>query len=165
MSMSSLRETDPVSARAVLYAEDDENDVFFMQRAFAKARIEAQLAIVGDGREAVDYVLGRNGYADRERHPPPRLVILDLKMPQLNGLEALQQIRRDASLEALPVVFLTSSTQDSDVAQARAAGANGYFVKPSNAEELIGWVKALSQEVAVAAWSAPRRLEVPGNRL
>jgi CheY-like chemotaxis protein len=145
---------------AVLYAEDDDNDAFFMKRAFAKAGLSEKLVIVPDGRQAVNYVLGRESFVNRAR---PAFVLLDLKMPILNGLEALREIRSSDIGRKLPIAILTSSTQELDIAAAHADRANGYFSKPSNANELVGLLKSLS--TAIAQNTAVQRLDIKGNQL
>jgi CheY-like chemotaxis protein len=120
----------------ILYADDDENDRFFMQRAFKKAGLVAHLALVADGSEALDYVWGRSPFSDRAAHPSPHLVLLDLKMPNITGMEALKALRAHPVSAQLPIIILTSSRQENDVAEALALKANGYLVKPSNAEQL-----------------------------
>jgi DNA-binding response OmpR family regulator len=120
----------------VLYAEDDDNDAFFMQRAFAKNHCADRLRIVPNGRRAVDYLAGAGEFADRAKFPFPAIVLLDVKMPEMSGLEALAWIRAQREFDGVVVVMFTSSTHESDVKLSRTHGANGYFVKPSNAENL-----------------------------
>jgi CheY-like chemotaxis protein len=128
----------------ILLVEDDENDVFLMERAFGKASVPAELHIAPDGREALRYLHGEGEYADRERHPLPCLLLLDLNLPHVHGLEVLKQIREDPRLRKLIVVVLTSSVADSDIEQAYELGANSYLSKPNGLEgfeelvELIG---------------------------
>jgi CheY-like chemotaxis protein len=127
----------------VLYAEDEPDDVFLMQRAFRDAGIENPLVVVNDGRAAVDYLSGQGKYSSREQFPLPAVVILDLKMPRLSGLEVLKWIRSQPTLVTLPVVMLTSSNNDADIHRAYLQGANGYLVKPGKPSELLSMVKAL----------------------
>lgn len=150
----------------VLYAEDDENDAFFMRRAFGKLGRPAELEIVFDGRQAIDR-LSRSldpTRADAGRSPMPDLLVLDIKMPVLSGLEVLGWLRDQPGFDRLPVVLFTSSTQPADIAISRARGANGYFSKLSNAAALHGLVEAL----LAALPPEPRRdetLSVEGNLL
>lgn len=120
----------------VLLVEDDENDVFLMERAFRKGGIQVDLQIAPDGREALRYLSGHEGYADRDRHPLPALTLLDLNLPYVNGLEVLRQIRADPHLNKLVVVVLTSSLADSDIEEAYALNANSYLSKPHGLEEV-----------------------------
>jgi CheY-like chemotaxis protein len=119
----------------LLLVEDDENDVFFLRRALQSAGANVQLHVAADGRQALDYLHGRNGFEDRSLHPLPALVLLDLKVPYVSGLDVLRQIRADAKLRKLIVVVFTSSSLDSDVVQAYEIGANSFLVKPSRLEE------------------------------
>lgn len=119
----------------LLLVEDDENDVFFLRRALQSTGASVQLHVASDGRQALDYLLGRGPYQDRTAHPLPTLVLLDLKLPYLSGLEVLRQVRAEPSLRKLIVVVLTSSSLDSDVAQAYESGVNSFLVKPSRLEE------------------------------
>src|SRR5579859_7882133 len=93
----------------ILLADDDANDVFLMRRAFARAGLPARLQVVTDGEEAVAYLKGEGKYADRHEYPFPALLLLDLKMPKMDGLETLSAIRRDENLKRLVVIMLTSS--------------------------------------------------------
>ena len=148
----------------VLYAEDDENDAFFMERAFRKLKQSEALRLVRDGAEALDYLAGEGRFADRAKYPLPSLVVLDVKMPRLSGLEVLCRMRRDPRLSSIPVVMFTSSTHDSDITFSRAHGANAYFEKPSNAEHLALLMADLMK--ASAQLEGPRAvLPVAGNRV
>ncbi len=132
-----------MSLKPILYAEDDENDTFFLQRAFKQAGISHPLVTLSDGQEAIDYCLGRGLYTDRIEHPLPCLFLLDLNMPKKTGLEVLKSIRAEPSVRILPVIFLTSSLQDSDIHRAYLNGANAYLAKPSQPEALVVMAKAI----------------------
>ena len=129
----------------ILLVEDDDNDVFLMQRAFGKASVPVQVQVARDGREALRYLRGEGDYADRERHPLPRLTLLDLNLPYLHGLQVLKQIREDPRLRKLIVVVLNSSVADSDVERAYELGANSYLSKPGNLEGVQELVELLAQ--------------------
>jgi CheY-like chemotaxis protein len=120
----------------VLYAEDDTNDAFFVERAFGLAQISNPLLIVGTGQDAIDYMAGAGKYSNRLEFPAPCLVLLDLKMPLKSGLEVLAWIRAEHGA-GIPVLVLTSSNQASDIYQAYAIGANGYLIKPGKPSELL----------------------------
>ena len=109
----------------ILYAEDDENDAFLANHAFEKAGILNPLVVVSDGKAAIEYLAGTAQYANRTEYPLPCLVLLDLKMPGVSGLEVLKWIRSQRSVCTLPVLMLTSSNQDGDVHRAYILGANG----------------------------------------
>jgi CheY-like chemotaxis protein len=149
--------------RPVLYAEDEENDVFLMQRAFRKAGIQNLLHTAGDGAEAIRYLQGADDYVDRQRFPLPCLVLLDLNLPRQSGLEVLKWIREQPSFAHLPVVILTSSNQHRDIASAYQLGANGYLVKPPSSEKLIELVATLRDTCLVAPMTAEGVLELKGN--
>ncbi len=122
--------------RTILVAEDDENDVFLLQRAFIKAGSQAELQFVPNGEEALAYLKGEGVYGDRRKFPFPALLMLDLKMPRKSGLEVLEAIRGDPDLKKLTVVIFTSSNQERDIDRALDLGANSYLVKPSRPETL-----------------------------
>jgi len=129
--------------QVILVVEDDPNDVLLIQRAFDKARILNPLQTVGNGDDAVAYLAGEGSFADRQRHPFPVLVLLDLKLPRRSGLEVLEWIRGQVGLKRLPVVVLTSSKETTDVNQAYDLGANSYLVKPVGFDSLLELVKSL----------------------
>lgn len=129
----------------VLLVEDDYNDVLLIQRAFRKANVELPLSIVEDGDEAVAYLSRSGQYADIERYPPPMLVLLDLKLPRRSGLEVLAWIRQQPKLKRLLVVVLTSSQEDSDLAQAYDLGINSYLLKPVDFQNLVRLIKLIDE--------------------
>ena len=148
----------------VLYAEDDENDAFFMQRTFEKLPAFA-LQIVPDGLAAIAYLEGGEGYADRQAHPLPELLLLDIKMPQATGLEVLAWVRQQPQFAGLPVVMLTSSTQLKDIEASRTFGANAYLVKPSQAKDLNELMQKLIAALKLTAGAPSGPLAMPGNLL
>src|SRR5262245_46306282 len=95
--------------QAILLVEDDENDVFLLQHAFAAAGVTHPIAVVSDGRQAIAYLAGADRYGDRGRFPFPGLVLLDLKLPGIAGLEVLRWVQQQPSLCLLPVIVLSSS--------------------------------------------------------
>ncbi len=145
--------------KTVLAAEDEESDAFFLRRAFERAGLTNPLVIVHDGQEAVDYLAGQGAYADRAVHPMPALLLLDLKMPRMNGIEVLTWKGQRPEFKNLPAVVLSSSPDQSDIRRAKDAGAQEYFVKPHSLHDLIGVVEALS-----ARWlSADGQLHAPSG--
>ena len=120
----------------ILLVEDNEDDIFFMQRAFQKSDISAQLHIVQDGQQAVDYISGAGEFADRSRFPIPELVFLDLQLPFRPGIEVLKWIRQQPPLDGMIVLVLTTSREMRDVVAAYQARSNSYLIKPSRAEAL-----------------------------
>ena len=129
--------------RVMLVAEDDDNDVFFIERALKQARIDQRLQRVKDGEDAISYLRGEGKYSDREQFPLPRFLLLDLKMPRRNGFEVLQWVRQQPGLKRMPVVVFTSSREDPDVNRAYDLGANTYLVKPVKFDDLVEVVKTL----------------------
>jgi CheY-like chemotaxis protein len=127
----------------VLYAEDEDNDVFIMKRAFRDAAVPNPLIIATNGQEAIDYLSGAGQYADRAKSPLPRLLLLDLKMPRVSGFEVLQWIRGQRNFDALPVVILTSSTHHEDMLKAYGLRANAYLIKPTHPAKLLEMTKSI----------------------
>ena len=120
----------------ILLAEDEENDVLLIRRAFQKVGFSGKLSIVRDGEEALSYLNGEGKFSDREQFPFPTIVITDLKMPRRNGFEILQWLRDKPECVGLPILVLTSSPAEEDIKKAYRLGANSYFVKPPDFEQL-----------------------------
>ena len=114
----------------VLLVEDDLNDIFLVKRAFKMARMGTALQVVTDGEEALHYLRGEGKYGDREAHPLPRLIVMDISMPRRTGFEVLETIKRDGPLRRIPVVMVSSSDRAEDINRAYELGANAYMVKP-----------------------------------
>jgi CheY-like chemotaxis protein len=131
------------SGKLILLVEDNPDDVLLVQRAFRRLKLPSPLAVVSDGDAAVDYLAGQGPYADRQAHPLPRLLLLDLKLPRRSGLEVLDWLRGQAVLQGLVKVVLTSSREQPDLQQAYALGANSYLVKPVNFDDLLDLIRTL----------------------
>ena len=130
--------------RSILLVEDNEDDVFFITRAFKAAGLPVSLTRVENGQRAIDYLSQRPPFDDLARFPIPALVLLDLKMPFLSGFEVLRWIRQESRNARVPVIVFTSSNQERDIEQAYELGANAYLVKPDRADacsELAGLIK------------------------
>lgn len=125
----------------ILLVEDDPNDVLLIQRAFQKAGLRDLLKVVRDGEQAIEYLSGQGNCANRERHPLPYLLLLDLKMPGTDGFEVLQWVRAQPEFKRLLVVVLTSSNLQADVDRAYELGANSYLVKPVEFEEMVNMLQ------------------------
>jgi CheY-like chemotaxis protein len=134
----------------LLLVEDNEDDVFLMRRALKAANITLPLHLAQDGQEAIDYLDGTGPFSDRTKYPLPTIVLLDLKLPYIPGLQVLTWIRYHEGLKDLPVIVLTSSPEDRDRDKAAELGALGYHVKPPGREVIADLTKAL-QSVPVAA--------------
>lgn len=128
-----------------LLAEDSEDDVFLMQRAFLAGGIPNPLHVVADGDEIVAYLKGEREYADRAKHPLPTVVLLDLNLPRKNGFEVLAWIRQQPVLKRIVVIILTASNRSSDADRAYDLGANFYLTKPSKFEDLVKMAKCLQE--------------------
>lgn len=150
--------------RPVLYAEDEENDAFLMQRAFIKACVTNPLRIVVDGPSAIRYLAGMGEFSDRTQHPLPCLLLLDLNLPRQSGLEVLKWVRERPEFSDLPIVILTSSSQDRDIDSAYRLGANGYLVKPASSEKLIDLVTGLRDVCLVPNATTQGWLDLKGNQ-
>jgi CheY-like chemotaxis protein len=127
----------------LVVVEDDDNDVVLLERAFRKSNLLNPLVFLADGEVARDYLAGRGEYADRTANPLPVLMLLDLKLPRMSGLELLEWMREQPALRSLPVVVLTSSRESRDLERAYALGANSYLVKPVAFEALLELVRAI----------------------
>ena len=123
--------------RPILAAEDEESDRMILELAFRRGKLPYPLVIVQDGQEAVNYLSGNEKYADRSVHPLPSLIVLDLKMPRMNGFDVLAWLAMQPELKELPAVVLSSSSDESDIRKALQLGARDYFVKPHSMDELI----------------------------
>lgn len=127
----------------ILIVEDDPDDVVLLRRAFDRARFVNPIVVVSDGDAAVAYLAGEGEYADRTEYPLPELVLLDLKLPRRSGHEVLEWIRREAGMTGLPVVILTASRENADLARAYELGANSYLVKPATFKRLQEMIETL----------------------
>jgi CheY-like chemotaxis protein len=146
--------------RPILLAEDNANDIELILTALADAKVANEIIVTRDGQEAMDYLYRRGHYAGLTTSAPS-LVLLDLKMPRVDGREVLRQMREDPGLRGVPVVILTSSKEESDLLQTYKLGANAYVVKPVafdeflNAVGKIGIFWALLNELPPACLPAP----------
>lgn len=121
----------------ILLVEDTPNERELTHRALKQGDHSIKVFAVKDGEEALDFIFSRGDYAHRASEPPPRLVLLDLKLPKVNGLEVLQQIKANAKTRTIPVVILTSSQEDRDVAEGYKLGVNSYLVKPVDFDKFV----------------------------
>jgi CheY-like chemotaxis protein len=142
-------------SNTILLVEDEENDVFFLKYAFKEVGILNPLKVAQDGKIAMDYLSANGEYADRERFPLPGLILLDLKLPRVMGLEVLKWIREQPELKTLIVIVLTSSRLEPDIEKAYQLGANAYLVKPSSPPELRALATGL-KEFWLSLNQAPR---------
>lgn len=128
--------------RPILLAEDNPNDVELTLSALHSLHLANDIVVVKDGREALDWLHSLGDYAGRPR-PQPAVLLIDLKMPRVDGMEVLTRVRSDPSTRTIPVVLLTSSREESDLVKGYSLGANAYVVKPVDFEEFISAVSQL----------------------
>lgn len=126
--------------KTILQVEDDLNDVYLVSHSLRKGGIACRLHVARDGKQAINYLQGVEDYADREKHPVPDLVLLDLKLPRVMGLDVLQWIRRQFGSRII-VIVLTSSVLESDIAKAYTCGANAFLIKPTDISVLQSMLK------------------------
>jgi len=127
----------------VLLVEDNPQDAELTMRAFKKRNLANNVFVVEDGAEALDFLFCRGKHENRDGSDRPKVVLLDLKLPKVNGLEVLRELRQDERTRTLPVVIVTSSREDPDIQTAYALGANSYVVKPVDFEAFMKAVSAL----------------------
>ena len=140
--------------KRILLAEDNENDVELTLTALHECRLRNEVEVVRDGAEALDYIYKRGKYAGRG-NGLPCVVLLDLKMPKVDGLEVLRQMKSDAALKHIPVVMLTSSREERDLVRSYELGVNAYVVKPVDFQQFIESVKQLGCFWAIINEPAP----------
>ncbi len=122
---------------AILLVEDDPIDVEGVKRAFDRRKVRNPLYVVGDGIEALEYLRREGAYTDPDSAPRPSLILMDLKMPRMGGMECLQELKANADLSVIPVVVFTSSKDEIDVADSYRHGASSYIVKPVTFDKLV----------------------------
>ncbi len=132
----------------LLLVEDNRDDIFFLSRAFLRRGHHLPVRVVHDGEQAVAYLSGSGSYADRQLHPMPTHVLLDLKLPKKSGLEVLEWMKSNAETRRLPAAMLSSSGQSEDVNRARDLGCSVYWTKPVSydglsdlADRIVAWMK------------------------
>ncbi|PSC03384.1 two-component system response regulator [Alsobacter soli] len=145
--------------RPILLVEDSSRDVELTLAALAKCQLANEVIVVRDGAEALDYLYARNAFQDRERGDPA-VVLLDLKLPKMDGLEVLEQIKKDHDLRPIPVVMLTSSREERDLVRSYQLGVNAFVVKPVDFQEFFKAIQELGMFWAILNEPPP-----PGSRL
>ncbi len=127
----------------ILLVEDNRMDIELTLDAFRDRHFGNAIAVVTDGEAALDYVFGRGKYGDRKANPVPDLILLDLKMPKMDGFEVLRQIKAAPGVKRIPVIILTSSKEEGDRAMSYDCGANSYLVKPVSFDGFLDVVKQI----------------------
>jgi len=131
-----------MAEKLILLVEDNDDDEELTTRALRQARIANEIIVARDGKEALDYLFGEGAHAGRDVTRAPAVVLLDLKLPKVSGLEVLQRLRADPRTKLIPVVVLTSSSEDEDMLKSYQFGANSYVRKPV---EFSAFASAVSQ--------------------
>jgi DNA-binding response OmpR family regulator len=121
----------------LLHVEDDDNDAFFVERAFANAKINLTIQRVSDGQAAIEYLSGTGKYKDRDQYPLPQIMLLDLKLPLRDGFEVLEWARDQQEFRSLPIIVLSSSAEPKDTLKASRLGATAYVVKMIGFRDLL----------------------------
>jgi len=135
-----VKEVDVVE---ILLVEDSDEDAELAIRALRQKKLANDLFRVKDGAEALDFIFATGTYADRNGQPKPRVVLLDLKLPKVDGMEVLRRLKEDPTTRAIPVVMLTSSKEDRDLEAAYRLGVNSYIVKPVEFDKFVSAVETL----------------------
>lgn len=130
--------------RTILLVKDSEDDVLFIRRALKLTGATLSHQIATDGQVAIDYMSGAGQFADREKYPLPSMVLLDLKLPRVLGLDVLKWIRARREFSNIPVIIMTGSKERADWERGYRLGANSYMVKPSSVDELMALAKCLT---------------------
>ena len=131
------------SSNYILLVEDNRDDIDLTMRALRQHNIANDVVVVQDGAEALDFLFGEGRHADRDATRQPQLILLDINLPKLSGLEVLKRLRSDVRTRLLPVVMLTTSKQDQDIVESYTIGANSYVRKPVNFGEFTEAVRQL----------------------
>jgi CheY-like chemotaxis protein len=140
---------------SILVADDEADDALLLQRAFEKAGIDAQLNFVHDGKQVLDYLRGTPPFANRLANPLPALLLLDLKMPRMDGFEVLEWLRQHPAFRRLAVIVFSGSDQPVDIERACALGAVRYLVKPPKFEDLLQMVRTVEKFLRKLAADRP----------
>ena len=133
----------PENIVEILIVEDNEQDLALAQRALRKAKVSNRIHVARDGEEALQFLFCEGPYAERKMEDGPKVILLDLKLPKIDGLEVLQRIKSDPRTKSIPVVVLTSSKEQNDVVETYNLGVNSYIVKPVNFEQFSETVQKL----------------------
>ena len=128
----------------ILLVEDDPQDVELTLRAFRSENVQSRIEVVRDGEEALDYLFCRGEYKGRASDQPPNLVLLDLKLPKIGGLQVIRELKTSAECGSIPVIVLTSSGEQRDVTESYRLGVNGYIQKPVDIGEFRKAIRALA---------------------
>lgn len=129
----------------ILIVDDDENDIFFAKRAFTEINVHCTFHVLKNGQEAVDYLSGHGPYADRAKFPLPMMILMDLKMPIMDGFQVLEWLRKRPGIKVIPTLVFSSSDVPSDITRAYELGANSFMTKSVTYDGLLLKLQTLSQ--------------------
>jgi two-component system, response regulator len=133
-----MSEAAPMDRRVdILLAEDNPDDVKLALHAFRRNNLANSVQVVADGADALDFIFCREAYAGRSFDDPPKMLLLDLKMPRVDGLEVLREVRSDPRTRLIPVVMMTASSEERDRVESYALGVNSYIVKPLDFDQFV----------------------------
>src|SRR5580658_220559 len=127
----------------ILLVEDSQDDVDLAMHALRREKLANNIMVVGDGEQALDFVFCRGAYTERSFDHPPKLMLLDLKLPKVNGMEVLKQVKSDSRTKSIPVVIMTSSKEERDLVAGYNLGANSYIQKPVDFDQFRETVKSV----------------------
>ena len=135
-----MKESEPVK---ILLVEDNPNDVELTLHALRASNLANDIKVVPDGAEALDFIMCRGAFSERDIRDGPSVILLDLKLPKVDGIEVLRQAKADPRTKAIPIVILTSSTQDKDIVESYQLGVNSYIAKPVDFQQFTESVRQL----------------------
>jgi two-component system response regulator len=135
-----MKESEPVK---ILLVEDNPNDVELTLHALRASNLANDIKVVRDGAEALDFIMCRGAFSERDIRDGPSVILLDLKLPKVDGIEVLRQAKADPRTKAIPIVILTSSTQDKDIVESYQLGVNSYIAKPVDFQQFTESVRQL----------------------
>ena len=141
----------------ILLVEDSQNDIDLALYALREERLANSIFVVRDGKEALDFLFCRGPFAERSFNHPPKLVLLDLKLPKVDGLQVLKQLKNDSRTKTIPVVIMTSSSEERDLVEGYNLGVNSYIQKPVDFDQFRATVKTLGLYWLVVNQSPPSR--------
>lgn len=150
-----------VRPATILLVEDNLQDIEITRRAFAKGRVNSDLVVVRDGEEALDYLHHRRKYRDPASSPRPGMILLDLNLPKVGGMEVLQHVKNDPGLRIIPVIVLTVSEREQDVVRSYELGVNTYIQKPIEFESFLRVITAVHEYWTLIATLPPNNGHPP----
>ena len=140
---------DPQDVTKILLVEDNPDDITITKKAMKEAKVANELFVVRDGQEALDFLQHRGAYQDPAASPKPGLILLDINLPKVNGLDVVGQIKRDPDLKRIPVIMLTVSKRDEDIVKSYENGCNSFLQKPVEFDKFVQLIKEIGLYWAV----------------